>query len=707
MFEFSVAFKYLTPRWRQLSVSIISLISILVIALVVWLIVVFFSVTHGLEKSWIQKLIALTAPIRITPTENYYHSYYYQLDGISSASNYTLKTIGEKLAASETDPYDPDIDEEIPRQWNLPDRNLEGTLKDPVKSAFQIINSLKGINGLKAHDFEMTVSNLRLRLVRNQTGEEPNQAFLSQATYVGSLEPDNTALLQALSPLTVEDINNSLFMLTVASTNIKEDNPEDLPQLNARLAREQLQRFFESVTVQELKTPSHGWMLPKRFLPSEAKLIAVAVLRNETISKLIIPTQVNRALSLQQSLETAKQKTQIVHLEVTNGEIKLINNDSSIQEIPFSTPLIIESGISFPAELISSSLERATHIRDVKFTIALKLQEIILKGDVSFDHLEIGQAQATNTYQFPPKHTPLWTYAIENGADFHLTIPADSHNGDGILLPRTFKEAGTLVGDRGYLSYFAPTTSSVQEQRLPVYVAGFYDPGIIPIGGKYVLATQDVTSLIRASHNQEDTALSNGINIRFNNLELVDQIKAQLQDAFNAAGIANYWKIETYKEFDFTKDLIQQLHSERNLWTLIATVIIIVACSNIISMLIILVNDKKLEIGILRSMGASSTSIALIFGLCGMVMGMVGSILGVSLAILTLHNLQSLLDFITNLQGHELFNPVFYGNTLPNEVSMGALFFVVIATAIISLFAGLIPAAKASMLKPSSILRSE
>ncbi len=706
MFELSIAFKYLAPRRRQLSVSIISLISILVIALVVWLIVVFFSVTHGLEKSWIQKLIALTAPVRITPTEAYYHSYYYQADSVSAESNYTLKTIGEKLIAAQTDPYDENVDGEPPKHWNAPDRNLDGSLKDPVKLAFQAIGSLTGVPGLTAHDFEMTVSNLRLRLVRNHAGEEPNQAFLSQAAYVGSLEPDNASIVQALLPPTAEDLDNTLSMLTVASTNIQEDNPEDLPQLNARLAKEQLQRFFGSVRVKELKTPPQGWMLPKRLLPAHAQFTVVVALKNDHIIKLIVPAHANEAVLIQKNLEAAKQKTYIGQLEIVNGEMKLLHADIA-ESLPLSTPLVIEQGVSFPVELAQASLEQASHIRDVRFNIIFQLQGVALKGEVSYGHLAISQADVMHRYQQSPQHQPLWTYAIQNGKEIHLTIPSDPHNGDGILLPKSFKEAGTLMGDRGYLSYFAPTISSVQEQRLPIYVAGFYDPGIIPIGGKYVLATQEVTSLIRASHNQEDTTLSNGINIRFDNLEQADQIKAELQAAFDKAGIARYWRIETYREFDFTKDLIQQLHSERNLWTLIATVIIIVACSNIISMLIILVNDKKLEIGILRSMGASSTSIALIFGLCGMVMGMVGSMLGMSLAILTLHNLQGLLDLISRLQGHQLFNPVFYGNTLPSEVSVEALIFVVIATTIISLLAGLIPAAKASMLKPSSILRSE
>jgi lipoprotein-releasing system permease protein len=124
-------------------------------------------------------------------------------------------------------------------------------------------------------------------------------------------------------------------------------------------------------------------------------------------------------------------------------------------------------------------------------------------------------------------------------------------------------------------------------------------------------------------------------------------------------------------------------------------------------MLIILVNDKKLEIGILRSMGASSLSIACIFGTCGIVMGAVGSLIGIAMATITLHNIQPLVDFIGRIQGYEMFNPVFYGETLPSEISMEALSFVVLATAAISLLAGVIPAIKACLIKPAAILKAE
>ena len=148
MFELSIAFKYLIPRWRQLSVSIISIISILVIALVVWLILVFFSVSNGLQNIWVEKLITLTAPVRITPTKAYYDSYYYQIDSISERSHFTTKSIKEKHLSEITDPYEPEIDEEVPSQWRLPDHHPDGSLKDLVKEAFDSVGSIKGVPGL-------------------------------------------------------------------------------------------------------------------------------------------------------------------------------------------------------------------------------------------------------------------------------------------------------------------------------------------------------------------------------------------------------------------------------------------------------------------------------------------------------------------------------------------------------------------------------
>jgi len=143
MFELTIAFRYLIPRKKSLSTALVSLLSVIVISLVVWLVLVFLSVTTGIERNWLQKLTSLHAPLRLTPTEYYYHSYFYQTDVVSSASDYTLKTIGEKAESERSDPYSDSADIELPRNWPSPERHQDGRLRDPVKETFALLNNLK------------------------------------------------------------------------------------------------------------------------------------------------------------------------------------------------------------------------------------------------------------------------------------------------------------------------------------------------------------------------------------------------------------------------------------------------------------------------------------------------------------------------------------------------------------------------------------
>ncbi|MFA5250877.1 MAG: FtsX-like permease family protein, partial [Parachlamydiales bacterium] len=201
---------------------------------------------------------------------------------------------------------------------------------------------------------------------------------------------------------------------------------------------------------------------------------------------------------------------------------------------------------------------------------------------------------------------------------------------------------------------------------------------------------------------------NNGLFVWFDDFsKKTDKIKAELVQEFKNRGLAAFWKVQTYKEYEFSKDLLQQFQSDRLLLTLIAVIIIIVACSNIISLLMLLVNDKKKEIAILQSMGASKASIALIFGFCGFITGLLSTLIGTLAAIFTLRHLNLLVDFLSLIQGHTAFNAAFFGTSLPNALSLDALVFVAIVTPIIALSAGLIPALKACQLHPSSILRGE
>lgn len=712
MFELSVACKYLIPRRRQLSVSIISLISVLVIALVVWLIVVFFSVTDGLEKSWVHKLTALTAPIRITPTDAYYHSYYYQVDAISEASNYSPKTIREKKEASLTDPYQDTVDEEIPAYWPLPDRNVDGSTKDLVKIVYASLNNLSHIPGLYGQDFELTATHINLHLLRHTTLFRASniyggtsQSTLSYPAYLGNFEGNNPHLSQTLLAVDNQDFNNLLDLVGIAPESLSEESSDKKVFFPPEILHERLNQFFAFVTIQQLKTGPAGWTIPRRLFPSQGQWEVCAILKDEQVVRLIVPLKIQEMTALQQSLEEQG-------LTVVPGKVRMEEGILSLtlakEEVPISPRLLLTlAGNSpFSANLDSESIKTTQQVHDLLFEVEIPIQGFIFKGKVPYRGLEIATAE---THLSPlTDASPLWVHQLKQATgESFFVLPQDAAIGEGIVLPKSFRDVGVMIGDRGSLSYLVPTTSILQEQYIPIYVAGFYDPGIIPIGGKFILASSEVTSRIRSSHQQDDkTAVTNGINVRFNRLDQTDEVKERLWADFKEKGISRYWNIETYREYEFTKEIMRELQSQKNLFMLIAVVIILVACSNIISMLIILVNDKKMEIGILRSMGASSKNIALIFGIAGALIGVLGSLMGIIAAILTLHYLDTLVGLLSRLQGHDMFSMHVYGQVLPHELSFEALSFVLIATVFLSLLAGIVPAIKACLMRPSQILRA-
>lgn len=612
MFELAVAWKYLIPRRRQLSVSIISLVSICVIALVVWLMLLFFSITSGVERHWISKLVAVAAPVRITPTPAYYNSYYYQVDLISAASGYRHKSLTEKRRAGGGDPYDPLYDSELPPTWAAADRAEDGTLRDLVGETFSLINGLSlKFPKLRAQEYETAFANLRLRLARPQS-----VAFLNQALLIGSLDPQQATLHSSLLPITTEDVHNVLHQLGTPRELSQEDSPSEHYRPNHARMREALREFFASLDITALRVPSGDG----------------------------------------QSL--------------------------------------LPEGTVIPVKFLASSIDHAHRVQQLLFKPEKESMTPVALGNLAIAAFSVRKG-----------NTPFWV--SHDSSEIHLPESHTEVQGESILLPKIFRDAGVLIGDRGYLGYQAPSLSTLQEQRLPVYVAGFYDPGMLPMGGKLALMDPSIPSLLLSSYQAEEAPLSSGIHVHVDDFYQADAVKEAIQDALKQKQLSPYWKVETFREYEFTKELLQQLRSDRHLSFVIAAIILLVACSNIISMQLLLVHNKKKEIAILRAMGASSLSIMAIFGLSGLAMGLLGSLLGTLVAVATLHHLDSVLHVVALLQGHELFNPTFYGSRLPNELSYEGVMLIWGATALLSLIAGIIPAVKASCMNPSTLLRME
>ena len=679
-FELAVACKYLIPRKKQLSVSLIALMSVGVISLVVWLLLLFLSVTEGIEKGWLEKLTSLNAPIKITPTPEYYNSYYYHIDNFASASDYAHKTIGEKLNAELTDPYAPEEDLELPANLPAAERAATGGIKDPVKGAFAALSQLKMKRpDVAFQDYEVTGALMRLELIRPRSGQitlkgDRQESVLSQVSYLATAA-DQSPYLSSLIQAPSNDHLNNFFYLANQSADFNE----------------KVSSLFDHVSISKMQ-PSRGLLrLPHSFFKDGAEVKAHGFIHNEELTHLIVTDS-----------ENSEESTVKGSLVWKDGGL-VFKTDTKVFPLFDGLPILSEHSTPFEVTVNQDSLKSAESLSDILFSAVVTLQGKRFSGDLAWDGLEVAEANVTRHFEEAPENAPPWAHFVKN----RLFLPMAAAQRTGILLPKNFQDSGVKLGDGGAFSFGAQTASSVQEQRLGFYIAGFYDPGILAVGNRCALVASDVVRTISAASQFApiERSQANGIQVWFSDLGQVNTVRDELQGALYDAGIDKYWKVTTFREYDFAKDLLKQFESDRYLFSLIGIIILIVGCSNIISLLVLLVNDKRKEIGILQSMGASRFSIASIFGVCGITMGLIRGLIGTIAALFTLHHIDGLVNFLSFMQGQDAFNAMFYGSSLPNTLSMSATKFILFATPILSLCAGLIPAIKACRLQPSAILR--
>ena len=147
---------------------------------------------------------------------------------------------------------------------------------------------------------------------------------------------------------------------------------------------------------------------------------------------------------------------------------------------------------------------------------------------------------------------------------------------------------------------------------------------------------------------------------------------------------------------------------ERNVMFLILTLIIVVAAFNIISSMIMLVNDKSKDIAILRTMGVTRGQIMRIFFLAGASVGTIGTFAGFGLGLAFTHNIEVIRQWIQGLTGTELFAAeIYFLSRLPAVVDPAEVVAVVLMGLGLSFLATLYPSWRAARLDPAEALRYE
>lgn len=177
------------------------------------------------------------------------------------------------------------------------------------------------------------------------------------------------------------------------------------------------------------------------------------------------------------------------------------------------------------------------------------------------------------------------------------------------------------------------------------------------------------------------------------------QIEREIVDKTRGYGIVANWERSNQGFFAVVR-------TQASVLFLILALIIVVAAFNIVSSLFILVKTKSAEIGILRTIGASRSTINRVFVIAGLIVGGVGTVAGTIIGVLFSANIETIRQWLQSLLGVELFSAKLYLLTeLPSVIAIGDVVAIVGMALILSLLAGLFPAWRAGRLDPIDALK--
>jgi lipoprotein-releasing system permease protein len=283
--------------------------------------------------------------------------------------------------------------------------------------------------------------------------------------------------------------------------------------------------------------------------------------------------------------------------------------------------------------------------------------------------------------------------AITQGSLADLTAGSD----EVIIGEVIAEELGLSRGDS--LTLLIPTVSpgGVPTPKLRQFkVAGVFEVGLSDSDASLVFADiDDVRSLGPSAQGDQ------GLRVRYRNALDAPALSAGLRKRLPKG----------LQVIDWTQDNADYFHAiriEKTMMSLILLLIVAVAAFNIVAMLVMVVTDKRTDIAILRTFGASPRRVMGVFLTQGLVIGWLGVALGVALGLALAFNVDTIVPFLQNTFGFQIFNSsIYYITTIPSVVRWSNVATISGAALLLTAAATVYPAVRAARTAPAEALRYE
>ncbi|HEY0843163.1 lipoprotein-releasing ABC transporter permease subunit [Methylotenera sp.] len=275
----------------------------------------------------------------------------------------------------------------------------------------------------------------------------------------------------------------------------------------------------------------------------------------------------------------------------------------------------------------------------------------------------------------------------------------------GIILGVDLAQAlGAQIGDKVVLmapqGQFTPT--GVVPRLKQFTLVGLFQIGMYEYdAGLALIHLDDAAKLYRMGDKVS------GVRLKLADLFDAPTVAAHISDQLNVQ--AN--RSSDYYVSDWTRqhaNFFRAVQMEKRVMFIILTLIVAVAAFNIVSTLVMAVTDKRADIAIMRTFGASPASIMKIFIVQGALIGVIGTALGALFGILIALNIDTIIPFIEGLFNVQfLAKDVYYISDLPSDLIWSDVATIVTVSFFLSLLATLYPSFKASRINPAEALRYE